>query len=272
MNTLASLLPDSTVETLERLRERLAKLSLHGLLARAESVMSEPWLKNFLDLEEAERDRRSLDRRVKQAKLKTFKPMADFDWSWPTQCDRVLVEELFSLNFIEECANVVLIGPNGLGKTMILKNLVHQAVLRGHTARFVRAGDMLADLAKEDSSSALSRRIRRYVAPSLLAVDEVGYLSYDNRYADLFFEVVTRRDQERPILLSTNKPFGQWSEVFPNAACVVTLVDRLLHKAEIVSLEGKSYRLKEAEERAARKAAERAARKAQRAAAEAQPD
>jgi DNA replication protein DnaC len=164
------------------------------------------------------------------------------------------------------------VGPNGLGKTMILKNLLHHAVLRGYTARFVRAGDMLADLAKEDSSSALSRRIRRYVAPTLLAVDEVGYLSYDNRYADLFFEVVTRRYQERPILLSTNKPFGQWSEVFPNAACVVTLVDRLLHKAEIVELDGKSYRLKEAEERAARKAAERAVRKAQRAAAEAQPD
>jgi DNA replication protein DnaC len=114
MNTIASLIPTETVMTLERLRERLSRLSLHGLLARAETVMSEPWLKNLLDLEEAERDRRSLDRRIGQAKLKTFKPMADFDWSWPTNCDRGLIEELFHLNFIEECANVVLIGPNGL--------------------------------------------------------------------------------------------------------------------------------------------------------------
>jgi DNA replication protein DnaC len=272
MNTIASLIPTETLMTLERLRERLARLSLHGLLARAETVMNEPWLKNLLDLEEAERARRSLKRRLDDAKLGTFKPMADFEWDWPTQCDRELIEELFQLHFIEECANVLLIGPNGLGKTMILKNLLHVAVLRGYTARFVSAGDMLADLAKQDSSNALSRRLRRYTAPDILAVDEVGYLSYDTRYADLFFEVVTRRYHERPIALSTNKPFGQWSEVFPNAACVVTLVDRLVHKAEITTLDGKSYRLKEAEERAARKAAERAARKAQRAAAEAAPD
>jgi len=268
MNTLASMLPQETVLTLER----LSRLSLHGLLGRAERVIHEPWVKELLDLEEAERDRRSLKRRIDHAKLRAFKPMADFDWSWPTQCYRTLIEELFSLHFIEECTNVVLIGPNGLGKTMILKNLLHQAVLRGHTARFVRAGDMLADLARQDSSSALSRRLRHYVAPTLLGIDEVGYLSYDTRYADLFFEVVTRRYQERPIVISTNKAFGQWSEVFPNAACVVTLVDRLVHKAEITTLEGKSYRLKEAEERAARKAAERAVRKAQRAAADAQPD
>jgi DNA replication protein DnaC len=214
MSTIASLLPNETVMTLERLRERLSRLSLHGL-GRAETVMNEPWLNNLLDLEEAERDRRSLKRRLDDAKLRTFKPMTDFDWSWPTRCDRALIEELFSLHFIEECANVVLIGPNGLGKTMITKNLVHQAVLRGHTARFTRAGDMLADLAKQDSSSALTRRLRRYVAPDVLAIDEVGYLSYDTRYADLFFEVVTRRYQECPIILSTNKPFGQWSEVFP---------------------------------------------------------
>jgi len=272
MSTIAELIPAETAMTLERLRERLSRLSLHGLLARAETVMREPWLKNLLDLEEAERDRRSLDRRLKQAKLRTFKPMADFEWSWPAKCDRALIEELFSLDFIEECANVVFIGPNGLGKSMIIKNLVHHAVLRGHTARFVRAADMLADLDKQDSSSALSRRLRRYTSPDLLAVDEIGYMNYNARYADLLFEVVTRREQERPIVLSTNKAFTAWNEVFPNATCVVTLVDRLLHKAEIVELDGKSYRLKEAEERAARKAAERAARKAQRAASEALPD
>jgi DNA replication protein DnaC len=272
MSTIADLIPAETAMTLERLRERLSRLSLHGLLARAETVMREPWLKNLLDLEEAERDRRSLERRLDQAKLHTFKPMADFDWAWPTRCDRALIEELFSLQFIEECANAVFIAPNGLGKSMIVKNLVHHAVLRGHTARFVRAADMLADLAKQDSSSALSRRLRRYVAPDLLAIDEIGYMNYDARYADLLFEVVTRRYQERPIVLTTNKAFTDWNEVFPNATCVVTLVDRLLHKAEIVELDGKSYRLKEAEERNVRKAAERAARKAQRAAAEAQPD
>jgi len=131
MSTIADLIPAETAMTLERLRERLSRLSLHGLLARAETVMREPWLKNLLDLEEAERDRRSLKKRLDNAKLKTFKPIADFEWSWPTKCDRSLIEELFSLDFIEECANVVFIGPNGLGKSMIIKNLVHHAEITG---------------------------------------------------------------------------------------------------------------------------------------------
>ena len=148
---------------------------------------------------------------------------------------------------------------------MLLKNLTYQAVLKGRTARFTLASDMLHDLAAQDSSTALARRLRRYTSPALLAVDEVGYLSYDARYADLLFEVVTRRyELRRPILLTTNRVFGEWNQVFPNATCVVTLVDRLVHRAEIVALEGKSYRLKEAQERAQRKAKSRtpAARKA----------
>ncbi len=84
-------------------------------------------------------------------------------------------------------------------------------------------------------------------------VDEIGYLSYDTRYADLLFEVVTRRYENRSIVLTTNKPFAEWNDVFPNAACVVTLVDRLVHKAEIIPIDGDSYRLKDAKDRAAKK-------------------
>ena len=139
---------------------------------------------------------------------------------------------------------------------MLAKNLAHQAILHGRTASFTLASDMLHDLAAQESTTALARRLRRYTSPTVLAIDEVGYLSYDARYADLLFEVVTRRYQQRPIILTTNKAFGEWNQVFPNAACVVTLVDRLLHRAEILALEG--YRLKEAQERATRKAKSRA--------------
>ena len=244
--------------TLDAVRARLRRLGFYGLLAHAETLLNEPWLARVLDLEDAERARRSLKRRLDHARLGAFKPLADFDWTWPTKGDRSLVEELFSLAFIAEAVNVVLIGPNGLGKTMLLKNLAHQAILRGHSARFTLASDMLHDLAAQDSTTGLARRLRRYTCPTVLAIDEVGYLSYDARYADLLFEVVTRRyEQQRPILLTTNKAFGEWNQVFPNATCVVTLVDRLLHRAEIVTLEGKSFRLKEAQERAARKAKSR---------------
>lgn len=143
---------------------------------------------------------------------------------------------------------------------MIAKNFLHQAVLRGYTARFTLASDMLHDLAAQDSSTALSRRLRGYTTPALLCVDEVGYLSYDARYADLLFEVVTRRYQQRATVLTTNKTFGEWNQ-FPNADCVVTLVDRLVHRSEILAIAGDSYRLKEAQERAAQRSAKRTTRK-----------
>jgi DNA replication protein DnaC len=108
---------------------------------------------------------------------------------------------------------------------------------------------MLGDLAAIDSDSALRRRMRYYARPRLLAIDEVGYLSYSNRHADLLFELVSRRYEQRSIIITTNRPFAEWREVFPNAACVVSLVDRLVHKADIIAIEGESYRLKEARER-----------------------
>jgi DNA replication protein DnaC len=246
---------------LEDLRERLQRLGLYGLLANIETIINEPWLPQLLAIEDAERARRSFKRRLDAARIGVFKPIADFDWKWPTQCDRPLIEEILSLAFIGEAANIVLIGPNGLGKTMLVKNMLYQAVLHGHTARFTLASDMLHDLAAQDSSASLARRLRRYTSPAVLAVDEVGYLSYDSRYADLFFEVITRRYQNCPVIISTNKSFSEWNQVFPNAGCVVTLVDRLMHKAEILTLAGKSYRLKEAQERAARNAKSRAEKK-----------
>lgn len=238
---------------METLRERAYRLGLWGVLARWDELADAAWLAELIAVEEDERQRRSLERRIQNAKLKRFKPMADFDWSWPTKIDRALVEELFTLQFLEERANVVLVGPNSVGKTTIAKNLAHQALLRGHTVRCVSASEMLNDLAAQDSAATLRNRIARYCRPALLVIDEVGYLSYAHRHADLLFEIVTRRYEERSTIVTTNKPFSEWNEVFPNASCVVTLVDRLIHRAEIVAIEGGSYRFKEAKERAARK-------------------
>jgi len=218
----------TTIPEPDTLRSRIRRLGLYGLLTHVDEILEEDWLPRLLDIEEAERKRRSLERRLKNARIGSFKSMADFDWKWPAQIDRPLVDELFTFDFVEEAANVVLLGPNAVGKTMIAKNLTHQAILRGFTARFITASDMLHDLAAQDSDTSLARRLRRYTQPRLLAIDEVGYLAYDTRYADLFFDVVTRRYQQRSIVLTTNKPFGEWNQVFPNAACVVALIDRLV--------------------------------------------
>ena len=248
--------------SLEELKRRLRQLGLYGLLANAEQLLHEPWLGRLLEIEESERLRRSLKRRLDAARLGSFKPMADFDYQWPKQLDRALLDELFTLEFLEQAANIIVVGPNGLGKSMLAKNLLHQAVLRGHTARFTAASDMLHDLAAQDSSTQLARRLRRYTTPAVLCCDEVGYLAYDTRYADLLFEVVTRRYQlRRPLILTTNRVFTEWNQVFPNATCVVALIDRLVHRSEILSIDGESYRLKEAKERAAKRAAARSAGK-----------
>jgi len=259
--TATNLTATTTGFSLESVRQRLRRANLYGLLAQAEQILGEPWLARVLEIEESERDRRSLKRRLDNARLGSFKPLADFDYDWPKELDRALLEELFTCSFLQQAVNIIIVGPNGLGKTMLAKNLLHQAVLRGHTARFTLASDMLHDLAAQDSSTQLARRLRRYTSPTLLCVDEVGYLSYDSRYADLLFEVITRRYQQRATVLTTNKPFGEWNQVFPNAACVVTLVDRLVHRSEILTLAGDSYRLKEAQERAARRKPQRSTKK-----------
>jgi DNA replication protein DnaC len=240
------------------LQSRVRRLGLHGLLAHWAEVVGQPWVATLCAYEEHERQRRSLERRLRYARIGAFKSMADFDWSWPKKIDKDIALDLLSLGFVDDGVNAILLGPNGVGKTMLIRNIAHQAVVRGHTVHFTTASDMLSDLAAQESSAALKRRLRRYCHPKLLCIDEVGYLSYDSRYADLLFEVVTRRyEGPRSIVLSTNKPFSEWSQVFPNAACVVTLVDRLLHRSELLAIEGDSYRLKEATERAAAKAKSR---------------
>jgi len=168
----------SKSEPASELREHAAALRLHGLLAHWSEVMAQPeqarWIEQWLAWEAAERGRRSLERRLRDAHIGRFKPLADFDWSWPAQCDRAVIQELMTLQFMADATNVVFVGPNGVGKSMCAANIGHQAVLAGHTVLFITAGQLLGDLAALDSDSALRLRLRRYAAPDLLLIDEVG--------------------------------------------------------------------------------------------------
>ncbi|KVR66895.1 IS21-like element helper ATPase IstB [Burkholderia ubonensis] len=241
----------------EQLHERANALRMYGLLAHWSEIADASWVEPLLQWEEQERARRSLERRIRDARLGNFKPLADFDWAWPKRIDRGALEELMALEFVKEKSNVVLIGPNGVGKSTLALNLAYQSLIHGYTALFTTAGQMLGELAALDSDSALRRRLHRYASPEVLLIDEVGYLSYSNRHADLLFELVSRRYGAASTVVTTNKPFAAWSEVFPNAACVVSLVDRLVHRAEVIAIEGESYRVKEARERAEQRAKRR---------------
>jgi DNA replication protein DnaC len=238
--------------------QRATTLGLHGLLAHLDDVAQLPWVPQLLDWEEQERTVRGLARRISAAHIGRFRPMADFDYTWPKRLDRDAVEEAFRLEFINQADNLILLGPNGVGKTMLGQNLCYQAVLHGLPTLFTTASALLADLSERHTSYALQQRLRHYARPKLLCIDEIGYLSYDARAADLLFEVITRRYQRVSTIVSTNKPFAEWHEIFPNASSVVTLVDRLTHQAEIIQIEGESYRLKESRERADKRTSRRA--------------
>jgi DNA replication protein DnaC len=245
-------LPSDLVQDLRRIGLRGLADALDDFLdhARARNLETEDLLREIVRIETLDRARRSLERRQNRSKLGAFKPMADFDWSWPTSIDRDLAERALDLRFLREGANFILVGAHGLGKTMILENVAHRALLAGHTVLFLPAAKLLSDLSSQDSSRTLERRFKHYASAGLLAIDELGYLSYDTRAADLLFEVVSRRyAAKKPIALSTNLAFADWSTVFPNATCTVALIDRLTHKADILSIKGKSWRTKEAAER-----------------------
>lgn len=225
--------------------------NLDDLLARATKGRWSPHvlLEEIVRMESAERARRSLERRMHLSRIGRFKPMADFDWNWPTEIDRELIERALTLDFLRDGRNLILVGNNGLGKTMIAKNIAHAAVQAGHSVLFRTAADILEDL-QCDSPELRRRKLRGYGRPALLCIDEVGYLSYDSNAADLLYQVVNRRYEQRSILITTNKAFREWNQVFPNASCIVTLLDRLTHHADATVIRGKSYRVRESEEEA----------------------
>jgi DNA replication protein DnaC len=235
--------------TTDHLLQRATALKLYGVLSHWEEISQESWLKQLITWEESERTQRGLERRIQNAHLYKFKSLSEFDWSWPKKCNREVVEELMQLAFLDDATNIILCGPNGVGKTMLACNIAHQAVLHGHAVLFTTAGKMLNDLASQDGDNALRRRIKHYTQPSLLCIDELGQLSYSNRHADLLFEIIAQRYEKKSTLITTNKTFSEWNTLFPNAGCVVSLIDRLVHNSEIINIEGDSFRFKESKER-----------------------
>jgi DNA replication protein DnaC len=238
------------------LPEQLTALGLRYTAAHLDDVVAlatkRRWsatqlLEHLVEQEHQERTRRSLERRVARARIGRFTPMSEFDWAWPKRIDRAAVEAALQLDFLADARNVVLVAPQGLGKTMIAQNIAHAAVLAGTHVLFTTAAHLLLDLGGQESTRALARRLNHYATRGLLVIDEIGYLSYDARAADLLFQVVSRRYERKSLALTTNLPFSAWPTIFPNAATATALIDRLVHHAEILTIEGDSYRRRVAE-------------------------
>lgn len=201
-------------------------------------------------LETKEREKRRLQKCIQTSRVKDFDPLAKFDWAWPKSIDKRKIMDLFSFQFIKEGGNVVFIGPNGVGKTMISQNLIHEAAVVGIKSVFVEATELLSDLLSQASKTNLERAMTKYVKPTLLAIDEVGYLSYDTRHADLLFQIIHRRTKAKvSTIITTNRVFKEWGPLFPNAASVTALIDRLIERCDVLQIEADSYRTKRFKER-----------------------
>lgn len=244
----------------KEIKRQLADLRLHYLASNLDDFVARitkghlppvSILEEMCRLESAEKTRRSIDSRLRTSRVNTrkWKPLADFDWSWPKKIDRPVIERLLTLNFLDEPANIVLMGPASLGKTTIARNLVHTAALAGRSALFVEAHDLLHELESIDSARGLHVRLKYYARPSLLVIDELGYLSFSSRAGDLMFQLISARYEKNSTVVTTNVAFKEWGTIFPAVSCVSAMLERLLHRSEVITIEGDSYRMKEAESR-----------------------
>jgi len=191
------------------------------------------------------RQDRSIQRRINLARFPVIKTLDQFNWTWPKKINRLQVHNLFRLNFVENMANVIFLGGVGLGKTHLSIALAYQACLKGHSVLFTTAVDIVNTLAAAHAIGRLKLEMKKYLKPTLLCIDELGYLPLDKTGADLLFQIISHRYERGSILLTTNRAFKHWPEIFNNDSTITSAVlDRLLHHAETVIIEGKSYRMK----------------------------
>lgn len=249
------------MQTESNLRDRLVALGLCGLSERWDEIANKPWLQDVVKMEEDYRHRTGFARRLKAAKLGNYKPVAYFDWAWPKKIDRDVIEELMTLEFMKEHENIVFIGPNGVGKTLFAKNIALEAVRKGFTAVVWDVIALLNVLSAKEKRGTLTHALAQIAKPDVLVLDEFGQVAFGERHGDLLFAVINARYLKKSTIITTNTPFTQWGSFFPNTSCVGTLVDRLLHRSEVVDIEGPTWRAHEAELRLKQKQAARKAKK-----------
>jgi DNA replication protein DnaC len=246
---------DKSIEPLSKLLMRLQLSNVRNHYHElAQTAAEQGWshleyLQRLVEGEVAHRDDKSLERRVRVARFPLFKTLDQFQWSWPKKINRPQIQNLFHLNFIEQKANVLFLsGTPGLGKTHLSIALGRTACSSGYSVLFTTAINMIQTLSAAAAVGAgeLQHVMQRYLKPALLICDEVGYLPIDKLGADLLFQVISQRYERGSIVLTTNRPFKRWAQIFNNDSTLTSaLLDRLLHHAEVVIIEGPSFRGKD---------------------------
>jgi len=204
------------------------------------------FLSTLIEGETQFRKDRATERRISQARFPVVKTLDGFIWSWPKNLNKMQVQNLFKLDFVKKKTNVIFLGGVGLGKTHLLTALSYTACLNGITVLFTTAIDVINNLSAAREAGRFQQELKKYLKPSILALDELGYLPIDKHGADLLFQVISHRYEQGSIVISTNRAFKNWPEIFNNDATLTSaILDRLLHHAETVVIEGKSFRMKD---------------------------
>ena len=204
------------------------------------------FLSRLVEGEAALRQDRACTRRIRDARFPVLKTLDQFDFTWPTKINRLAVQNLFRLKFIEDKANSIIIGGVGLGKSHLSIALGYAACQAGFRVRFTTAIDIVNTLSAADKAGRLVQEMKKYTRPQLLVCDELGYLPIDKRGADLLFQIISQRYECGSIVLTTNKAFKHWPSIFNNDSTLTSaILDRILHHAETLVIEGKSYRMKD---------------------------
>lgn len=239
---------DSHLETL-----RLPFIKEHcqtlATAAAKNSITHFDYLAQLIEGEAALRADRAVARRIQAARFPVIKTLDTFRWDWPKKINRLQIQDLFRLQFVHDKANVIFLGTVGLGKTHLATALGHAACQQGISVLFANAIDVVNTLSAAQLKGTLKTELRRYTTPSLLLLDEVGYLPIDQHGADLLFQVISARYERGSIVLTTNKAFKQWPSIFNGDSTITSAVlDRLLHHGEVAVIEGPSYRMKDRHE------------------------
>jgi DNA replication protein DnaC len=204
------------------------------------------YLRRLVEGEFNERHQRAIQRRLQAARFPVLKTLEQFRWDWPKKANRLQVQNLFHLDFIQQKANVIFLGSTGVGKTHLATALGYAACLEGHSVLFADAISLINDLSAAQLAGRLKSQLKKYTSPDLTILDEVGYLPVDQRGADLLFQVISKRYETGSLILTSNKPFKQWPAIFNNdSAMTSAALDRLLHHSETIVIEGSSYRMKD---------------------------
>ena len=246
---------DQAHPDVDALRAHMIALNLPFMLDNhqpfAQTAADKHWshlnyLTELLSGEAAAREDRRVQRCIKNARFPVLKTLDQFDWNWPTTINRLLIQNLFHLDFINQHANVVFISGTGLGKSHLMTALGYAACLRAHSVLFSGAIEIINSLADAHASGSIKHALKHYIKPQVLCIDELGYLPIDKFGADCLFQIISHRYERGATLITTNRVYKQWASIFNNDAVLTSaLLDRLLHHAETVRIEGKSYRSKD---------------------------